>query len=600
MAASYTRHDRDTSRQVHRLFWQSTLKDWPTFVAWLFTRPVGMFFYTILIPFQIAYGLQAIINRNFDDVYHHATIVLLLAIGYCVLWGIGGVAVCRNGRLGSENIQRTVFANYLEKDYDFFANTYLGALSSQAIRLRDAYNEYNTVLMNNLTKQIVVVVSSIAIIGHHSLLLAFVTLAAMAVVLSFTIISGRWRLKYRRLLSEANSETAAAISDALGHGTTVKSFASEAYEKNYLETPLRKQGHTQYWSWMSSIPADLGRMFFAAIAMFLLLVLTADLYKNDAISIAIVILVQLYVVRLVMSTQEIAEMIKSYETIMSTAHSSVKTMLIEPTVTDKPAPQRLPKHAVLDIDFQNVSYRYNDAAKNVFAVKDFKATIKQGEKVGIVGFSGSGKTTLTKLLLRFTDVTKGSITVGGVDIRDLSQQQLRQVISYVPQEPLLFHRSIRENIAYGKPVAKKDAVISAAKAAYVDEFIGQLPKGYETLVGERGVKLSGGQRQRVTIARALLKDAPILVLDEATSSLDSQSEQYIQKALWKLMKDRTALVIAHRLSTIQHLDKIIVVDSGRVVQAGTHEELLKDTSGIYAKLWNHQSGGYIGVDTVPG
>ncbi|MGH7250214.1 MAG: ABC transporter ATP-binding protein [Minisyncoccia bacterium] len=219
--------------------------------------------------------------------------------------------------------------------------------------------------------------------------------------------------------------------------------------------------------------------------------------------------------------------------------------------------------------------------------------IKQGEKVGLVGYSGSGKTTLTKLLLRFMDVTKGSISVGDLDIRNVSQKDLRSKIAYVPQEPLLFHRSIAENIAYGKPSASKQSIHKAGKAAYVDEFVKELRYGYDTLVGEKGVKLSGGQRQRVAIARALLKDAPILVLDEATSSLDSRSEQYIQKALWQLMKGRTAIVIAHRLSTIQQMDRIIVMNKGRIVEIGSHGELLKNSKGIYAKLWKHQSGGYL-------
>jgi ATP-binding cassette subfamily B protein len=192
------------------------------------------------------------------------------------------------------------------------------------------------------------------------------------------------------------------------------------------------------------------------------------------------------------------------------------------------------------------------------------------------------------------DVTHGEISIGNTDIRDVTQSSLRRQIAYVPQEPLLFHRSIRDNIAYGKPAASDKDIQQAAQAAYVTEFTKLLPDGLDTIVGERGIKLSGGQRQRVAIARALLKDAPILVLDEATSALDSRSEQYIQKAFWKLIKGRTTIVIAHRLSTIQKMDRIVVMNKGKVVQLGTHDQLLKE-KGIYAELWSHQSGGYIGV-----
>jgi ATP-binding cassette subfamily B protein len=231
------------------------------------------------------------------------------------------------------------------------------------------------------------------------------------------------------------------------------------------------------------------------------------------------------------------------------------------------------------------------------AISDFSLTIQPGEKIGLIGYSGGGKTTVTKLLLRFMDVDKGSIFLDEIDIRDLRQSDLRRVIAYVPQEPLLFHRSISENIAYSRPEASQKAIQQAAQIAHVDEFVKDLPQGYDSMVGERGVKLSGGQRQRVAIARALLKDAPILVLDEATSALDSQSERYIQQALWKLMEHRTAIVIAHRLSTIQKMDRIIVLDRGKIVQSGTHTELLKDKAGIYANLWAHQSDGYL-VDTL--
>src|SRR3989344_4515244 len=228
----------------------------------------------------------------------------------------------------------------------------------------------------------------------------------------------------------------------------------------------------------------------------------------------------------------------------------------------------------------------------LYIFNKFNLDIKSGERVGIVGHSGAGKSTITSLILRFMDVSDGRIIIDGQDIRNVTQDDLRSVISYVPQESILFHRTIRENIAYGKQNSTEEKIISAARKAHASEFISQLSKGYDTFVGERGVKLSGGERQRIAIARAMLKNAPILVLDEATSSLDSVSESYIQDAFNELMKGKTTIVIAHRLSTIQKMDRIIVLDKGQIVEEGTHKELL-EKNGMYANLWNHQTGGFL-------
>jgi ABC-type multidrug transport system fused ATPase/permease subunit len=260
-------------------------------------------------------------------------------------------------------------------------------------------------------------------------------------------------------------------------------------------------------------------------------------------------------------------------------------------ITDMPGAKKL-KVKSGAITFKDVYFRFN---LEVEILRNFNLSIIGGEKVALVGPSGAGKSTITKLFLRMFDVTSGEVLIDGQVIAKVTQESLRKAIGFVPQEPILFHRTLMENIRYGRQNASDAEVIDAAKKANCHDFISALPHGYETLVGERGIKLSGGERQRVAIARAILKNAPILVLDEATSSLDSESEYLIQQALDVLMQGKTVIVIAHRLSTIMKMDRIVVIDGGKVVADGTHEALLKE-DGLYAKLWNIQAGGFIPDD----
>ena len=244
------------------------------------------------------------------------------------------------------------------------------------------------------------------------------------------------------------------------------------------------------------------------------------------------------------------------------------------------------------IDFEDLGFAYRDAAFGEKVFEHLNLRIPAGQRVGLVGRSGSGKTTLTKLLLRLDDVQEGSVKIDGQDASACTQQSLRRQVGYVPQEALLFHRSIRENIAYGRPEATEEEIRRAAEQANALEFIDRLPHGFNTMVGERGVKLSGGQRQRVAIARAILADCPILVLDEATSALDSESEALVQDALENLMRGRTSIVVAHRLSTVASLDRIVVLRDGHIVEDGTHEELVA-AGGEYANLWDRQTGAFL-------
>jgi len=271
----------------------------------------------------------------------------------------------------------------------------------------------------------------------------------------------------------------------------------------------------------------------------------------------------------------------------SQIEEGLSELIVPYDITDKLDAKNL-KKSKGHIIFKDVSFKFG---KTVLFDK-FSLEVKAGEKVGIVGVSGAGKTTLTDLLLRNHDIGKGEITVDGNDIRDITRGSLRGQIAFVPQDVSLFHRTIRENIRYGNLKASDKEVVEAAKKAQAHEFVKSFPDGYDTYVGERGVRLSGGQRQRIAIARAFLKSAPILVLDEATSSLDSESELFVQSALAKLMHGKSAIAIAHRLSTLRIMDRIVVLEKGRIVEDGSHESLLRK-KGVYSKLWNGQVEGFI-------
>jgi ATP-binding cassette, subfamily B, bacterial len=281
------------------------------------------------------------------------------------------------------------------------------------------------------------------------------------------------------------------------------------------------------------------------------------------------------------------------ESCLTEAAQFTELLANPPTVVDPATPEPL-RPAGAGVRFERVHFAHRGAPP-LFSGLDLE--IPSGAKVGLVGRSGGGKSTITQLVLRMMDIQSGTIRVGGQDISRLRQADLRGLIAYVPQDPAMFHRTLRENIAFARPGATEAEIREAADAAHVTEFAEALTDGFETLVGERGVKLSGGQRQRVALARAILRDAPILLLDEATSALDSESEVLIQEALWRIMDGRTALVVAHRLSTVARMDRLVVLDRGEIVEQGSHDELLAG-DGTYARLWQHQSGGFLDESTV--
>ena len=388
---------------------------------------------------------------------------------------------------------------------------------------------------------------------------------------------------------------AGRLSDAMTNAAAIKAFAAEGKEQGIYgahvdEWTLRYKVASNYHN--LRLDASIAPLYVAANVLGLILAVWA--VHKFGLTPGVIVIVFTYYVNVTRSFWDINKVYRNIESAITEAAEFTQLFVDPPAVQDAPQAQELKGAPQSNIVFKDVSFKYGgEQGTNGAFLHNFNLDIASNQKVGLVGPSGSGKTTITKLLLRFIDLQEGSISISGQDIRSVTQGSLRRAIAYVPQEPLLFHRTLFENISYGKPEATREEVLQAARLAHAHDFIEGLPHGYDTLVGERGIKLSGGQRQRIAIARALLKNAPILLLDEATSSLDSESEKYIQEGLHELMKNKTALVVAHRLSTIRHLDRIIVLDKGVIIEDGSHDELIAQ-KGLYARLWGHQSGEFLG------
>jgi len=415
-------------------------------------------------------------------------------------------------------------------------------------------------------------------------LMIFVAIYATCSALTFKRIS---HLSKER--AEAETKQTGQLADSVSNILSVKSYGRESHERHRYANFNRASYNAGIAQLNSTMKRDLVFNFVNISIIAILVVFMMVGTPVFGMSISTLILIVNYSMTIMGELWNINNIFKHINRVFGDAYEMTQILDTENRVNDIPNAEPLVAEKGA-INFSHITFKHDDAKVPIF--KDFSLDIKPGERVGLVGVSGSGKTTLTKLLLRFADVQDGEILVDNQNISKVQQVSLREAIAYVPQETSLFHRSVADNIAYAKPDATREEIIRAAKLANAHDFIKDLPDGYDTLVGERGIKLSGGQRQRIAIARAILKDAPILVLDEATSALDSESEALIQDALMKLMKGRTSIVVAHRLSTIASLDRIVALEDGKIIEQGTHEQLLKG-HGAYHRLWSRQSGAFL-------
>ncbi len=495
-------------------------------------------------------------------------------------------------RHANYELATTVFETLCNQSMTFHANRFGGSLVSQSSKFLSAYNE----LINSMSYSIVTLIASIV-----GMVIALIASVPLFVAVLLVLLVGYFMVAYalyKRILSinaeasGAQNQLSGELSDSVTNILTVKTYGREDYERSLFDEANQLVMATDG----KRIRASTARGAITSSMIALIMIVTSVFVVGGnawfGVSAGTLVMVFTYTYNLTLRFNMINSLLQRLNRAFGDAEGMTRVLDEPRMVADDPDAKDLVVSEGA-ISFEDLTFGYEDARAGDHVFEHLNLKIAPGERVGLVGRSGSGKTTLTKLLLRLSDVTDGHILVDGQDVARCRQQSLRHQIAYVPQEALLFHRSIRENIAYGKPDATDDEIRAAAAEANALEFIERLPEGLDTMVGERGIKLSGGQRQRVAIARALLADCPILVLDEATSALDSESEQLVQEALANLMRGRTAIVVAHLLSTVASLDRIVVLDQGKIVESGTHEELVA-AGGAYAGLWDRQTGAFLG------
>jgi len=542
--------------------------------------------------------LRDFINALASDTPSEAGVQALLAIltGFSVVIALGWVGR-RIQQVTTQRVEADVmaeleneaFAVLLRQDFDFFISNFVGTLTRRVTRYFRAYEQIFDSVVHNFLPTLFFAGGSIYVLYLRNAWLGLGLVAWVVVFIGIQIVLTRWRHPLRVARAAEDSRMTGAVSDAIGNHAAVTLFAGERHEEGVVGAIVKAWRASTLRSWNADAMIQGVQDALALVIEIGLLVGAVFLWQRGLITVGDFALIQLYIIGLVGQVWNIGNTLRRVYDAFADASEMVDILERPQHVADASDARPLElKNGTIDLSSVSFSFE-NDRP----VLQDFSLIILGGEKVALVGPSGAGKSTVTRLLLRLYDSVEGSVKIDNQDLRDVTLESLRTTIAYVPQEPMLFHRTLRENIRYGRQDASDEKVIEAAKLAHCHDFITQLPQGYDTLVGERGVKLSGGERQRVAIARAILKDAPILILDEATSSLDSESEALIQAALAELMQGKTVIAIAHRLSTIMKMDRIIVMESGKVVLTGTHQELLSQGTNLYKKLWDIQAGGFI-------
>ncbi|MBV8845932.1 MAG: ABC transporter ATP-binding protein [Bryobacterales bacterium] len=583
----------DVTAQTLKIFGRHTLAYWPMLL--LCASSV-----LILIGCDIVSPL--IYKRFFDqlavDPLHPAAraglaqiyhTILLIAIMSAISWiayRACHFAVIQFESRTMKDLTDHCFAYLQNHSHRFFTDNFAGALVKRVNRFAASFEITADQITLDIGQTLLRIIFVVGVLFWRNVTLGCVFLAWTIAFMSFNFFFARWKLKFDLARAELDTKVTARLADTIANAVNLKLFAAIDREVGLFKNLTGKHQRARSKAWMLGWNSEGLQGFSIRALEIVVLVIAVRYWFIGLLTLGDFVLLRSYLYQLTDNVRQMGQDIRRIYEAMADANEMTEILLAPHEIVDA-EPAAILAVAKGAVEFRNVQFSYTAGSNLV--LRDFSLKIRAGERVGIVGPSGGGKSTVLKLLVRLHDVNGGHILIDNQDCALVSQSSLHQNIAYVPQDPILFHRSLMENIRYSKPTASGEDVIRAAKLAHCHEFISSFPDGYETLVGERGVKLSGGERQRVAIARAILMDAPIFILDEATSSLDSESEMYIQDSLANLFMGRTVIAVAHRLSTIRKMDRIVVVKDGHIIEEGSHDLLVKMENGLYQKLWNLQS-----------
>jgi ATP-binding cassette subfamily B protein len=536
--------------------------------------------------------VHTMVRGSLKQIYHTIVLIALVHTASWIGWRCCMLSVIRFESRTMKDLTDYCFAYLQNHSQRFFTDNFAGALVKRVNRFAASFETIADQCTLDVGQTVIRIFFIVGVLFWRNMMLGWVFLAWTVAFVGFNFFFAKWKLQFDLTRAELDTKVTARLADTIANAINLKLFASTDREVGQFEgvTDAHQRARSKAWTlgWCSE---GLQGLSIRALEI-VVLVLAVRYWVIGLLTLGDFVLLRSYLSQLTENVRQMGQDIRKIYEAVADANEMTEILLAPHEIIDEQNASTIvvPRGGV---EFRNVQFSY--AAGSNLVLRDFNLGIKAGERVGIVGPSGGGKSTVLKLLVRLYDVGTGNILIDNQDIALVTQVSLHRSIAYVPQDPILFHRSLTENIRYSRPAANDEEVIGAAKLAHCHEFISSFPDGYQTLVGERGVKLSGGERQRVAIARAILMNAPILILDEATSSLDSESEMYIQDSLARLMLGRTVIAVAHRLSTIRKMDRVVVMKDGHIIEEGSHDLLVKIENGLYQKLWNLQSTDFFPV-----